>query len=384
MKHLISDIANDLHYLYSWDTFFKLLLIVFTSALGLWDEIKERFTKKEKEKTDKTREGIETRKNKIYIICLLIGLVIALIGESLTSISTEKTNEATKVRLEALKDSENVINSNLKITMKSATGTFNSLRDFSDRTKKTLLNMQNPIFNVRIFVDIKISDRVLGEKFPELLAQLKHFSGFKKSAEIDEGSAIYNNPSFGYLKYIEGIFRLIGKNDPNDIALEYNFLDFADPATLTLYNKGDKIGYFGHEFGSAMKEDPKPEIAYNYQKNYLEIISKGTITYKDVDLLEFYSPLNFKDKDLLKKYYCGFSFIVGGVSTTGNVTPTTDDIEVEQLIITFNDNYQGESYSLNNESFIKKRDKKSQSYIFQSPAKFNQLKNFGKPFDFKL
>jgi len=49
------------------------------------------------------------------------------------------------------------------------------------------------------------------------------------------------------------------------------------------------------------KQDTVPEITYHYGKESLEMVCQGMLTYNSVDLLNFYSPLNFKNKDLLKK-----------------------------------------------------------------------------------
>ena len=128
----------------------------------------------------------------------------------------------------------------------------------------------------------------------------------------------------------------------------------------------------------ALPENPNPEITYHYLKNKLQIISTGTFTYKNVDLLEIYSPLNFQQKDLPKDYDCRLSLVVGGGYFQ------TGDLTIKRFVLTFNNNYRGASYELKTGQMQKRYDKPSFSYFFTTPAEFFRPKDFGQEFNFKL
>jgi hypothetical protein len=370
----------DIHWLLSWEVVSKFLLIIITAVLGLWNEIREKFSKKV--------AGKETKKNKIYIYALLFILVLTLFNEMLNTKKSvreattaqdslksqagrEKAMNATLNRTMGKVDSSiSNLQSLLKITdsvkkeqkdlLKSSIHenelihtTARSLRDISHETKKKFPKIGNLINAVNFSMVLEVDS--FSYKYPQLFALI---SSHRRGADLiylNQDTLIYNDPTFTDFKFLYGNFGLvpypakkhlgnIAVNDikKDDTELEYGILDFADSSTYSLYKKTG-IGKLTHSdpFASSPYS-----IAYHFvfKSNSLLITYGECMTFKIKDKLSFYSPLDFQDKELMGNYYCFFSFLVSGIKNHDLTRMVS--AKLNSLSITFNRGYPDQTYEL--------------------------------------
>jgi hypothetical protein len=343
----------------------KFLLILATSLLGLWEEIRKRLLK--------VRKSQERKNNKIYVLMLILLLIGTLVLESLnTNKEIRESNEAKlkadsarKIAFETdsltrlAKDSLHITLDSLRAALalsnklsRLSGGISDNLDKLANKQHLSFLRLQYPIWSVRISYQMEFDS--LLQYHPKFDEQLRNFiahtlkehgsiygylNGFGLKMLDDHHDTVFKFSDWkafaqlqddlvNELKQVGGTLYFY---DPIARAamLSYHFCTVQDSATYQSVYKKWKVDRTrtdpltgipeAWDFHTRPKdlriEHPRPEdiifspsnarIIYNFSKHSLFISQKATIVKKDIDNKRFVSPYDFKDEDRIRNIQVG-------------------------------------------------------------------------------